>query len=230
MERAGSLIGKLKLSPEMADPETRARAAWALAAGKKIARHTLAAALVRGTLVVEVEDFVWQKQLNTLRHFLLRNLKEILGGDVVTEIDFRPMPKRIKPQRAESAASPGLERNPEDPVNGRCSIGSQRRGILSVKITEQEVRRVAELANLALTEDEIVRMTQDMDGILTHIDKLSELDTSNVEPMSQVLYDAEETATLRADIERKPLGNADALANAPVSGQGYFKVPLVIEK
>ena len=99
-----------------------------------------------------------------------------------------------------------------------------------MKITEQEVRRVAELANLALTEDEIVRMTRDMDGILTHIDKLSELDTTNVQPMSQVLYDAEETATLRSDIERKPLGNADALANAAVSGQGYFKVPRVIEK
>ena len=99
-----------------------------------------------------------------------------------------------------------------------------------VKITEQEVRRVAELANLALTENEVVKMTQDMDGILTHIDKLSELDTANVEPMSQVLFAAEETATLRADIERKTLGNADALANAPVSGQGYYKVPLVIEK
>jgi aspartyl-tRNA(Asn)/glutamyl-tRNA(Gln) amidotransferase subunit C len=99
-----------------------------------------------------------------------------------------------------------------------------------VKITEPEVRRVAELANLALTEEEIVRMTKDMDGILAYMDQLSELDTSNVEPMSQVLYDAEETATLRADIERKPLGNADALANAPVSGQGYFKVPRVIEK
>jgi len=99
-----------------------------------------------------------------------------------------------------------------------------------VKITEQEVRRVAELANLALTEEEIVRMTQDMDGILEHMEKLKELDTSNVEPMSQVLYDSEETATLRADVERKPLGNADALANAPVSGQGYFKVPRVIEK
>jgi aspartyl-tRNA(Asn)/glutamyl-tRNA(Gln) amidotransferase subunit C len=73
-------------------------------------------------------------------------------------------------------------------------------------------------------------MTQDMDGILTHIDKLSELDTSNVEPMSQVLYDAEDVATLREDVERKPLGNADALANAPVAGQGYFKVPRVIEK
>ena len=99
-----------------------------------------------------------------------------------------------------------------------------------MKITEQEVRRVAELANLALTEDEIVRMTQDMDGILEHMEKLKELDTSNVQPMSQVLYDSEETATLRADVERKPLGNADALANAPVSGQGYFKVPRVIEK
>lgn len=103
MERAGSLIGKLKLSPGTADPETRARAAWGLAAGKKIAAHTLASALVRGTLVVEVEDMVWQKQLNTLRHFLLRNLKEALGGDVVKEIDFRPMPPRRKPQRAESA-------------------------------------------------------------------------------------------------------------------------------
>ena len=99
-----------------------------------------------------------------------------------------------------------------------------------MKISEQEVRRVAELANLALTEDEIVRMTQDLDGILGHMDKLNELDTSAVEPMSQVLYDAEETATLRADVARKPLSNADAIANAAVSGQGYFKVPRVIEK
>jgi aspartyl-tRNA(Asn)/glutamyl-tRNA(Gln) amidotransferase subunit C len=99
-----------------------------------------------------------------------------------------------------------------------------------VKITEPEVRRVAELANLALTEEEIVRMTHDMDGILAYMDQLRELDTSNVEPMSQVLYDADETATLRPDVERKPLGNADALANAAVSGQGYFKVPRVIEK
>ena len=99
-----------------------------------------------------------------------------------------------------------------------------------MKISEQEVRRVAELANLALTEDEVVRMTRDLDGILGHMDKLNELDTSAVEPMSQVLYDAEETATLRADVERKTLSNADAIANAAVSGQGYFKVPRVIEK
>ena len=99
-----------------------------------------------------------------------------------------------------------------------------------MKITEQEVRRVAELANLALTDEEIVRLRLDMDGILTHMDQLNDLDTSGVEPMSQVLYDAEETATLREDLERPTLSNAEAVANAPVAGAGYYKVPRVIER
>lgn len=89
---------------------------------------------------------------------------------------------------------------------------------------------MAELANLALTNEEIVRLTHDMDGILTHMDKLNDLDTSGVEPMSQVLYDAEETATLREDLERPTLSNAEAVANAPVAGAGYYKVPRVIER
>lgn len=99
-----------------------------------------------------------------------------------------------------------------------------------MKITEQEIQRVAQLANLALTGDEVVRMAQDMSGILTHIDKLNELDTSNVEPMAQVLYDAAETATLRDDVEKPSLSNEEAMANAPVAGGGYFKVPRVIER
>ena len=45
-------------------------------------------------------------------------------------------------------------------------------------------------------------MAKDLDEILTHIDKLNELDTTDVEPMAQVLFDAEETATLREDVER----------------------------
>ncbi|HYK62892.1 MAG TPA: Asp-tRNA(Asn)/Glu-tRNA(Gln) amidotransferase subunit GatC [Bryobacteraceae bacterium] len=97
-------------------------------------------------------------------------------------------------------------------------------------ISHEEVRRVADLANLALTEEEIERMAQDLSGILAHVDKLNELDTSNVEPMAQVLYDAEPTATLREDAERPGLGNRDALANAPLAGSGYFKVPKVIER
>jgi len=99
-----------------------------------------------------------------------------------------------------------------------------------VKITEQEVRYVARLANLSLTNQEIARLSKDLDEILTHIDTLNELDTSNVQPMAQVLYDAGETATLREDRERATLGNAAALANAPAAGAGYYKVPRVIER
>lgn len=99
-----------------------------------------------------------------------------------------------------------------------------------MNISEEQVRRVAELANLALTEEEIARMARDLSGILEHVDKLNELDTTNVEPMSQVLFEAEETATLREDRERPTLGNHDALANAPLAGSGYFKVPKVIER
>jgi aspartyl-tRNA(Asn)/glutamyl-tRNA(Gln) amidotransferase subunit C len=99
-----------------------------------------------------------------------------------------------------------------------------------VKITEAEVRRVADLANLKLTDSEIARMAKDMDEILTHMDALSELDTSAVEPMAQVLYQSEETATLREDQPIPPLGNEIALANAPLAGAGYYKVPKVIER
>lgn len=112
MQRAGNLIGKHKLSRDSGDSEARAIAAWRVAAGKKIAEHTRATAIVRTSLIVEVEDVVWQRQLNTLRHFLIRNLTEILGEPMITEIDFRPMPPRIQPQRA-AAAKPGQI---EDPV------------------------------------------------------------------------------------------------------------------
>jgi len=99
-----------------------------------------------------------------------------------------------------------------------------------VKLSDQEVRYVADLANLKLTDVEVQRMGAELSDILTHIDKLNELDTSAVEPMAQVLYEAEETATLREDVERTPFDNLTALANAPLSSAGCFKVPLVIDK
>jgi aspartyl-tRNA(Asn)/glutamyl-tRNA(Gln) amidotransferase subunit C len=99
-----------------------------------------------------------------------------------------------------------------------------------VKISEQEVRYVADLANLKLTDQEIGRLSKDLDDILAHMDTLNEVDTSAVEPMAQVLYDAEETATLREDRVRPPLDNATALENAPLAGGGYYKVPRVIER
>jgi aspartyl-tRNA(Asn)/glutamyl-tRNA(Gln) amidotransferase subunit C len=99
-----------------------------------------------------------------------------------------------------------------------------------VKLTAEEVRYVADLANLRLSDEEVVRMSHDLGQILTHIEQLNELDTANVEPMAQVLFDSDETATLREDIPREPLGEQGALANAAASGHGYFKVPKVIER
>ena len=99
-----------------------------------------------------------------------------------------------------------------------------------MKLTEAEVRYVAKLANLNLSDGEIAGMAHDLSIILDHMDQLAGIDTGDVAPMSQVLYEAEDTATLRPDVERAPLGEALALANAPASGNGYFKVPRVIER
>jgi aspartyl-tRNA(Asn)/glutamyl-tRNA(Gln) amidotransferase subunit C len=101
-----------------------------------------------------------------------------------------------------------------------------------MRLTEKDVRYVAGLANLNLTDEEVGRMLSDLDGILGQMDKLAAIDTEGVEPMAQVLSAASEdpTATLREDVERQSLPNDAALANASVSGEGYFKVPRVIEK
>lgn len=99
-----------------------------------------------------------------------------------------------------------------------------------MKITESKVRDVADLANLKLSDLEIARLAIDMDEILTHMDALNEIDTSTVEPMAQVLYQSEETATLRPDEIIPPIGNEAALANAPLAGAGYYKVPKVLAR
>ena len=99
-----------------------------------------------------------------------------------------------------------------------------------MKITESEVRYVADLANLKLADSEIARLAKDMDEILAYMNALNDLDTSAVEPMAQVLYQSEETATLRPDEMVPPLGSEAALANAPIAGAEFFKVPKVIER
>lgn len=99
-----------------------------------------------------------------------------------------------------------------------------------MKLTEDQVRYVANLANLRLSDEEVHRMSADLGQILTHMDQLNELDTSTLPPMAQVLFDADEIATLREDVPHTPLGNHNALANAPASGGGYFKVPKVVER
>ncbi len=99
-----------------------------------------------------------------------------------------------------------------------------------MKLTETQVRYVADLANLSLSDEEIARMVDQLGGILAHMDRLAEIDTEGIAPMRQFLAGEGETATLREDVERPCLSNEEALANAPAAGDGYFKVPKVIER
>ena len=99
-----------------------------------------------------------------------------------------------------------------------------------MKITEKDVQYVAALANLELNEQEAGRLAADLDSILAYVEKLNELDTSQVEPMAQVLYDASEELTLRADRDRPGFPQEQSVGNAPESGAGHFKVARVIER
>ena len=101
-----------------------------------------------------------------------------------------------------------------------------------MQFSNEDVRKVAKLANLELTDAEVERMAHDMAEVLTHMEQLSALDTSAVEAMSQVLFDAPATASLREDAvrDRTLLGTEDALRNSALSGAGHFKVPRVIER
>jgi aspartyl-tRNA(Asn)/glutamyl-tRNA(Gln) amidotransferase subunit C len=102
-------------------------------------------------------------------------------------------------------------------------------------VSMEEVLRVAELANLELTADEVPRMQRDLNAILVHIAQLNELDTAGVPAMAQVGEmlgaDAELTgASLRVDAVRPSLDRKAVMASAPESDGRFFKVPKVIDR
>jgi len=101
-----------------------------------------------------------------------------------------------------------------------------------MKIDEKDVTYVADLAHVELTGEERVRFLRDLNSILDYVDRLNELDTSNVRPMA-VMANLTGDATLRDDIReglRKSLPHEVALANAPDSDGTFFRVPKVIER
>jgi aspartyl-tRNA(Asn)/glutamyl-tRNA(Gln) amidotransferase subunit C len=93
-------------------------------------------------------------------------------------------------------------------------------------ISREEVQHVARLARLALTDDELARMREQLDAILAYIDKLRELDVEGVEPTAHavplvnVMRDDEVAPSLPQDV---------ALANAPDRAGEFFRVPRIIE-
>jgi predicted nucleic acid-binding Zn ribbon protein len=101
MERAGRVLGKLKLAKQGVSDEEMAVSAWAAAVGAKIAIRTNPAGMVRTRLIVEVEDAVWQRQLWTLRDQILKRLEQVLGRVIVEELEFKIAVPRIRPARTE---------------------------------------------------------------------------------------------------------------------------------
>ena len=99
-----------------------------------------------------------------------------------------------------------------------------------MKITIEKVRYIGELANLRLSDEELEKYASEMEAILSYVEQLEKLDTSNVEPMAQVLYPGEENATWRSDEVRPSFAPDLALRSAPMQGAGHFKVPKVIER
>jgi len=96
-------------------------------------------------------------------------------------------------------------------------------------ISKVDVAKIAELARLELTTEETESFTGQLSSILGHIDKLNELDTTDVPPMSHSStagFEAEYAR--RDDVTRPSLGQRLATESAPESEAGYFKVPRVI--
>ena len=93
-------------------------------------------------------------------------------------------------------------------------------------ITRQEVEHVAHLGRLNLSEDELQKFAGQLDAIIEYMAKLDKLDTEGVEPM---LHGIDGRQTFRPDEVGESLPREDALANAPESGSGCFRVPRIIE-
>lgn len=92
-------------------------------------------------------------------------------------------------------------------------------------LTIKEVEHVAMLCRLRLSEDEKERMTEQLSAVLDYMDKLNEVDTSQVEPMAHVLPLFN---VFRPDEERKDFSREEMLANAPLVEDGMFKVPRIV--
>lgn len=100
-----------------------------------------------------------------------------------------------------------------------------------MKISREDVLRVADLAYLDLSESELETYRKQIDDILEYIGKLNELDTANVEPMAQVLADDQTAdATLREDVVVLCDVANQILIQAPDPEPPYFRVPKVIER
>lgn len=96
-------------------------------------------------------------------------------------------------------------------------------------ITEQDVAKIATLAHLEITEEELRSFTPQLAGIVSYVEQLNELDTSAVEPATGGLTpEGEKTDSSRDDATAPSLGQELALSQAPDAAHGHFRVPKVL--
>ena len=95
-----------------------------------------------------------------------------------------------------------------------------------MSVDQATVRRVAHLARIAVTEDEVAHLQGELNAILAFVEQLGEVDTDGVEPMTSVIP---MTLPLRADVVSDGFCAERVLANAPASEDGFFAVPKVVE-
>ena len=96
-----------------------------------------------------------------------------------------------------------------------------------MKIDNKLIRDIAALAKLRFDEKSTKEMISDMEKIIGFLDKLSEVDTSGIEPL---IYLNEEETTLRTDEITNEVSQKDALKNAPEKDSDYFRIPTVLKK
>lgn len=98
---------------------------------------------------------------------------------------------------------------------------------MSTKIDEQQVRHVAHLARLKLSDDEVSRFSRDLSDILDYVDQLNRLDTEGVEPTAHPLPVRN---VLRPDQVRESIDPEQAVGNAPQREGTFFRVPKVLDQ
>jgi aspartyl-tRNA(Asn)/glutamyl-tRNA(Gln) amidotransferase subunit C len=95
-----------------------------------------------------------------------------------------------------------------------------------MSVTSDQVRHIAKLARLAMSEEELERLVPELNNILGWVEQLGEVNTDGVEPLTAVI---EQKLRLREDIVNDGNIRDDVLANAPDAQHGFFAVPKVIE-
>jgi predicted nucleic acid-binding Zn ribbon protein len=106
MERAARVINSSKVTSKILTDDELIRGIWPSAVGKVIASHTSRLRVVRTTLVVEVADATWQKQLFALSRQILDRVQKATGSTALTDVEFRVGIPRRDPQRADGSRNP----------------------------------------------------------------------------------------------------------------------------